>query len=96
MRGTLARNLARDADLFVVPIDDYGAVRVNRGVLEVGPDASPDAIATLACRRQLRADGVHDEGAVRDLVTALGFDYVTDRESVELGKASGVAYRAVS
>jgi hypothetical protein len=96
MRGKLARNLARDADLFVVPVEDYGAVRVNRGVLEVGPNASHDAIATVACRRQLQLDGITDEASVRELVERFGFNYepqeVPERES----KISGIGYCAVS
>lgn len=96
MRGERARNLARDADLFVVRVDDYGAVRLNRGVLEVGPDASPDAIATLACRRLLHDDGEHDETLVKRFVESLGFAYEPSRELLGSTRASGVAYRAVS
>lgn len=96
MRGEQARNLARDADLFVVRVADYGVVRVNRGVLEVGPDASSDAIATLACRRLLRSDGEHDELLVQRFVESLGFAYVPDGEGPECERASGIAYRAVS
>lgn len=93
MRGTLARNLARDANLLVMPVEDYGAVRVVSGVLEVGPNASPDAIATLACRRQLQLDGLNDEGEVRTLVEDFGFEYVP--ESERESHVSGVMYRAV-
>ena len=95
MRGTQARNIARDADLFVVPVEDLGAIRVVRGVLEVGPGASPDAIATIACRRLLQLDGIHDEGAVRQFVEHLDFAYVPERERRK-DSASDVAYRAVS
>jgi hypothetical protein len=93
MRGEHARNLARDADLFVVRVADYGVVRVNRGVLEVGPDASSDAIATLACRRLLQSDGECDEPLVQRFVESLGFAYEPEPEST---RPSGVAYRAVS
>lgn len=94
MRGASARNLARDAGLFVVRISDYGAIREQRGVLEVGPGASADAIATLACRRMLHDDGDHDEAAVQSFVESLGYAYVPEREQRE-DRASGIAYRAV-
>lgn len=96
MRGAEARNLARDADLFVVRIADYGVVRVRAGVLEVGPQASPDAIATVACRRLLELDGVRDECAVKAFVETLGAAYVPPRDLRICTSTSGVAYRAVS
>jgi len=97
MRGAQARNLAREIGLFVIPIEESGVARLVRGVLEVGPDASPDVIATIACRRQLEIDGLHaTEAAVRELVEAFGFEYVPSREAAEQSKTSGVAYRAVS
>lgn len=92
MRGTLARNIARDAGFHVVPVDDFGVVRVVRGVLEVGPDASPDAIATLACRRICERDGLNTEDAVQKLVADFGFEYTPTRNE---RPESGVAYRAV-
>lgn len=95
MRGLQARNLARDIGFFVVPVEDHGVARVNGGVLEVGPDASPDAIATLACRRQLGREGVSDEDAVRELVEALGYEYVPSHEQRLASGCSGLAYRAV-
>lgn len=67
-----------------------------RGVLEVGPGASPDAIATLACRVQLERDGLNNEQGVRELVEAFGYEYTPDRSSHELRKVSGVSFRAVS
>jgi hypothetical protein len=76
MQGAKARNLARDAGLYVVPVAERGVVRLARGVLEVGPDASPDAIATIALRLQLEHDNVRDERAVRELVADFGFEYV--------------------
>jgi hypothetical protein len=96
MRGEHARNLARDADLVVVRVAEHGVVRVNRGVLEVGPEASSDAIATLACRRLLRGDGEQDEQLVQRFVESLGFAYVPDGEGPECERTSGLAYRAVS
>lgn len=88
--------MARDADLFVVPVAEYGAVRVVDGVLEVGPSASPDAIATVALRRQLAMAGEKDEAAVRELVEGFGYRYVPERVRLLRDLASGVAYRAVS
>jgi hypothetical protein len=96
MGETQARNLAREIGLFVMPIEESGVARLVRGVLEVGPNASPDVIATIACRRQLEIDGLRGEAAVRELVEALGFAYVPTREQRERSDASGVAYRAVS
>jgi hypothetical protein len=93
MRGTLARNIARDAGFFVVPVEEYGVVRVANGALELGPEASPDAIATIALRKQLLHDDVHDELEVRALVESFGFAYVPQRH--ERRGDSGVAYRAV-
>jgi hypothetical protein len=85
--------LARDADLIVVRIADYAVVRITDGRLEVGPDASPDAIATIACRRHLELDGDYDEQQVKGFVESLGYEYVPDREQA---RDSGVTYRAVS
>lgn len=82
--------MARDAGFFVVPVAG-GTVRVCDGVLEVGPDASPDAIATIACRQQLHEIGVFDEASARELVESLGYAYVTQRST----GSSGVRYRAV-
>ena len=95
MWGSRARKLARDAGLTVVSVADRGAVRLVRGVLEVGPDASPDAIATIACRYELRQDGlVVDERHVEELVQTHGFLYEPAREM--RSRKSGIAYRAVS
>jgi hypothetical protein len=44
--------------------------------MEVGPDASPDEIATLACRTMLVGDGASDEQLVRGFTESLGFVYV--------------------
>jgi len=93
MRGALARNLARDADLFVVNVADYAVVRITDGRLEVGPGASPDAIATVACRRHLELDGEYDERLVKEFVESLGYQYEPDQESA---RSSGIAFRAVS
>lgn len=68
--------IARAADLVMMPVADVGAVRRVGGVLEIGPLASPDAIATASCRCILARDGVHDEMEVMDLVERYGFDYV--------------------
>ncbi|HEX6239992.1 MAG TPA: hypothetical protein VFZ61_03825 [Polyangiales bacterium] len=67
-------------------------MRVVRGVLEVGPNASPDAIATLACRKICERDGLHTEAAVVELVADFGFVYTPAREQ---RPESGVAYCAV-
>jgi hypothetical protein len=92
MWGRRARHLARAAGLAVVRVAEPGAVRLTKGVLEVGPGASPSAIATIACRHELRQAGGVDETHVRALVQAHGFDYEPARE---YRRSSGVVYRAV-
>jgi hypothetical protein len=96
MRGTLARNLARDAGYLVVPVTEHGVLRVRDGVLEVGPDASIHAIATLACYRQCELHGAHSAQDVRELVEYFGFRYEPTRAHLKRAGKSGVAYRAVS
>jgi hypothetical protein len=96
MRGERARNLARDANLIVMRIAEYGAVRVRDGVLEVGPDAPPDAIATVACRHLLAREGESSERCVQSMVESLGYEYSPQREQRIRTSSSGVAYRAVS
>lgn len=44
----------------------------------MGPGASPEAIATIALRKQLEHDGVSDESQVRALVEDFGFAYVPE------------------
>jgi hypothetical protein len=46
------------------------------GVLEVGPNASEDLIATIGCRRRLARQGVHDETEVLRWVEHYGYQYV--------------------
>jgi hypothetical protein len=92
-RGARARNIARDAGLVVIPVRTTGTIRLVGGVLELGPGASPDAVATVACRAILARDGVTDETLVNELATAMGFEYVPSREA---RSESGVSYRAVS
>jgi hypothetical protein len=75
-RGVRALALARAQGYFIAFVVDFGAVRVRGCCLEVGPMASPDLIATLACRTELeRADFAADEADLVDLVISRGFDY---------------------
>lgn len=55
--------------------------------------ASPDAIATVACRFALARDGLGGEDRVQELVTSFGFVYLPSRTARH---GSGVAYSAVS
>ena len=75
-RGAVARALASAADLFVARVEEPMIVRQRRGVLEVGPGADDNEIATVACRRLLAIDGMFDERAVAALVESYGFDYL--------------------
>lgn len=68
---------ASEADLLCVPVPDCCAVRLVDGlILEVGPLALPDTVATIACREILRDRGSEpSEAAVRAEVTRRGFRY---------------------
>lgn len=68
--------IARAADLVLMPVGELGVVRRVGGVLEVGPLACADEIATAGCRCLLAHSGVHDETEVMDLVERYGFAYV--------------------
>jgi hypothetical protein len=59
----------------VVFIEDIDAVRVVGSQLQVGHLASPDLIATIACRRSLERQGISGELALAEKVAALGYAY---------------------
>lgn len=75
-RGIVACAIANAADLFVIQVSQPGRVLQVGGILEVGPGASPDAIATIGSRRELARQGVHDEREVMRLVESYGYEYV--------------------
>lgn len=84
-QGTLtAEHLAKDAGFYLIRADEARLVRARGEVLEVGVDASKNAIATVSCRRKLALRGVRDEAQVRACVRRLGFSY----ENGRLSKAS--------
>lgn len=68
--------IARQAQLLLMPVREIGVVRRVGSVLEVGPLASADEIATVSCRCMLARTGAHAEAAVLDLVERYGFAYV--------------------
>lgn len=70
--------LAVLSGLVVVRTEASGVVLVEDPALWIGPGADDDLIATHACRRQLRSEGVTDEDAVRLRVAEEGFVYRTD------------------
>lgn len=57
-------------------------------MLEVGPGATDDAIASVGCRRWLALRGIHDEAKVKALVELHRFGYVPE--------TWGEAYQALS
>jgi len=59
----------------VLTVADMGAVRVTGSTMEIGPLASPDLIATVACRRALESCGVYGELELANKVAALGYLY---------------------
>jgi hypothetical protein len=74
-RGQVARKLAKVAGFRVTPVT-HGGLRVTSGfVLELGPEATADEVATAACRRILALEQVHDELEVVELVHGYGFNY---------------------
>lgn len=74
-RGSGAVMLAIANGFQVLMVSDLAAVRVVGSSLEIGPLASPDLIATVACRRALEARGVFGELALVEKVEALGYAY---------------------
>jgi len=80
-RGIVALAIANAADLFVIRVADPGVVRLAGGVLEIGPGASWDAIASTGCRRDLARKGIFDERAVMREVEAYGYRYVAPVQS---------------
>jgi len=75
-RGMSARAIAKSAGLTVVRVPDWGVVRQDGPVLEIGLCASDDEIASVAYRRLLAMVGVRDEDVVRGLVERSGYAYV--------------------
>jgi hypothetical protein len=73
-RGVVALRIAQEAELILMPVAQAGVVRECGPILEVGPNASPDRIVTIACRRMLARDGAAP-AAVADLVARYGYEY---------------------
>lgn len=78
LRGVSARAIARSAGLTVVRVPDWGVVRQDGPVLEIGLCASDDEIASVAYRRMLAMVGIRDEDVVRGLVERSGYCYVAE------------------
>lgn len=73
---------ASDAGLFTFAVNELRVVRLVDGMLlEYGRGASPDAIATIACREVVRDRGDHSEDSVRREVQKHGFVYVAIEQS---------------
>lgn len=81
-RGVSARAIARSAGLTVVRVADWGVVRQDGPVLEIGTGASDHAIATVGCRRMLAMIGVRDESMVCHFVEQSGYLYVPEEWGV--------------
>lgn len=81
--------LARRAGMFIVLTSEPGAVRLTDDVLEVGGGlASPDEVATIACRRALARRGVRCEARVALEVEAHGYSYLSKLPPSELAASS--------
>lgn len=83
MAGNLKAALAlaaSEAGLFCFGVDERGVVRLVDGVLlEHGPRASADAVATIACREIVKDKNKNapcDEALVRREVERRGFKYM--------------------
>lgn len=74
-RGGGAVVLARAQGYLIVLVAELGIVRIRGVKLEVGPFASPDLIATIACRRGLEYRGIFGEVEVANDVEAHGYSY---------------------
>jgi hypothetical protein len=74
-RGIVACAIANAAGLFIIHVSCQGVRQVG-AILEVGPDATPDEIATAGSRRELARKGVFDERQVLLLVESYGYEYV--------------------
>ena len=83
MKEALALVASPEADLFFDDLPDGGGVvRLVHGVLlEYGPDASADAIATVACWEIVKGRGESSEEAVRAELARHGFRYVAPLET---------------
>jgi hypothetical protein len=87
-RGILsALQLAALADLLPVRVERPG-VRERLGFFEIGPSASDDEIATIACRALVRRKGRFSEERVRRTVEHHGFRYAPLSGSRDLGDAA--------
>lgn len=77
-RGIAALALAREAGFIVSTTAELAACNVVGDRLEVGPLVSPDRIATMAARKQLRREGCFGELAVFERVAAQGYYYTPE------------------
>lgn len=71
----MAVRIAHAADLIVMPVQDARRVRQIGPVLEIGRNACPDTVVTIACRHRLAMRGVFAEAAVVELVEHYGYTY---------------------
>lgn len=70
---------ASEARLFCARVPEAEVVQLVDGIqLDYGPGASPDRVATIACRVLLQDSGVVGEEAVCREVLARGFCYVAE------------------
>lgn len=74
-RGARALALAVAYGFEVELTDELAAVYVVGSALRIGPLASPDCVATAACRRALALRGAYTEDQLADAVAALGYVY---------------------
>lgn len=75
-RGRMALRIAHAADLILMPVRDTRRVRQIGPVLEVGRNACPDTVVTIACRHRLAMRGVFAEAEVVELVRRYGYTYM--------------------
>lgn len=84
---------ASEARLFCARVPEAGVVRLDGAQLDYGPNASPDRVATLACRVLLHDRGTLGEDAVASEVRSRGFCYVEQTQHIggEVTDASSVS-----
>lgn len=82
-----ALELASHAGLFVVRVQERGAVRRDGPYLLIGPGARSDTIATIAARRLVELRG-GTEAEVRDEVECWGHRYHADSSRVPVKATS--------
>jgi hypothetical protein len=70
-----ASELAAKAGLLVVRASRGGLLNLGGDLVMVGPHASEDALATLACRAFVRRRGTFSESRVARVVAHHGFSY---------------------